>query len=128
MFLSIVVLVNLDQATAFVENPQVAFKAPVVIGKPSTPTPEGVYVLEKAYSTKLGMNMLVFKRDESGVYAIHPNLKSRTDQINSESPGDNKLSAGCIGMGQKEFDKLWKQNQTMILQVYGGDKMTAISR
>jgi hypothetical protein len=122
MFLSIVVLVNIDQATVFVENPQVAFKAPVVIGKPSTPTPEGVYVLEKAYSTYLKMNMLVFKRDESGVYAIHPNLPSRTDQINSETTKDNKLSAGCIGMRQKEFDKLWNQNQTMILQVYGGGK------
>ena len=122
MFLSIVVLVNIDQATVFVENPQVAFKAPVVIGKPSTPTPEGVYVLEKAYSSKLNMNMLVFKRDESGVYAIHPNLPSRTDQINSETNKDNRLSAGCIGMRQKEFDKLWKQNQTMVLQVYGGGK------
>jgi hypothetical protein len=122
MFLSIVVLVNIDQATVFVENPQLAFKAPVVVGKPSTPTPEGVYVLEKAYSTKLKMNMLVFKRDESGVYAIHTNLPSRTDQIDSETTKDNKLSAGCIGMRQKEFDKLWNQNQTMILQVYGGGK------
>lgn len=122
MFLSIVVLVNIDQATVFVENPQVSFKAPVVIGKPSTPTPEGVYVLEKAYSTKLGMNMLVFKRDESGVYAIHPNLQSRIHQINSETNKDNRLSAGCIGMRPKEFDKLWSQKQTMILQVYGGGK------
>jgi L,D-transpeptidase catalytic domain len=122
VFLSIVVLVNLDQATAFIEHPQVAFKAPVVIGKPGTPTPEGVYVLEKAYSSQLGTNMLVFKRDESGVYAIHPNLESRTNQINSETTKDNRLSAGCIGMRQKEFDKLWQQKQTMILQVYGGAK------
>lgn len=122
MFLSIVVLVNLDQATAFVENPQVAFKAPVVIGKPSTPTPEGVYLLEKAWSSKLNMPLLIFKRSESGVYAIHPNLPSRTDQINSDTVLDNKLSAGCIGMRLKEFNKLWSQKQTMVLQVYGGGK------
>lgn len=120
MFLSVVILVNLDKATAFVENPQVAFKAPVVIGKPSTPTPEGVYLLEKAHSSKLNMPMLIFRRDESGIYAIHPNLESRTHQINSETDRDNRLSAGCIGMRQKEFDKLWNTKEAMILQVYGG--------
>ena len=122
MFLSIVVLVNIHQATAFVENPQVSFKTPVVIGKPDTPTPEGIYLLEKAWSKKLNMPILIFKRGESGLYAIHPNLKSRTNQINSETIRDNNLSAGCIGMREKEFDKLWSQKQPIVLQVYGGTK------
>jgi len=118
MFLSVVLLVNLDKASIFVEHPQIAFKAPVVIGKPSTPTPEGVYLLEKAYSTKLKMPILIFRRDESGVYAIHPNLKSRTNQIVSAAPEDNKLSAGCIGIQDKEFEKLWSIKQPIVLQVY----------
>jgi hypothetical protein len=118
VYLSVVLLVNLSNATLFVEHPQVAMKVPVVVGKPSTPTPEGVYLVEKAYSTKLATNMLIFKRDANSVWAIHPNLKHRTKQLESETPGDNELSGGCIGISQEKFDKLWAIKQQMVLQVY----------
>ena len=113
-----VVLVSLAKSTLFIETPQVAINAPVVVGKPSTPTPEGVYLLEKAYSTHLKSNILIFRRDDTGVYAIHENLKNRNRQIDSVSTADNRLSGGCIGVRKKDFDKLWQMKQPIVLQVY----------
>ena len=118
MFLSVVLLASLDKATLFVEHPQVAFKAPAVFGKPATPTPEGVYLLTRGYSKQLGMKLLIFRREDGMVWAIHPNLKSRTKQIKSETSTDNYLSAGCIGVEDEVFDKLWGIKQQMVLQVY----------
>lgn len=118
MFLSVVLLVSLDKASLFVEHPSMTLRTPVVVGKPNTPTPTGIYLLEKAYSSKLKMRLLVFRRDEGVVYAIHPNLKSRESRLQSAGKGDNYLSAGCIGISEKEFNRLWDIKSTMILQVY----------
>jgi hypothetical protein len=118
MFLSVVLLVNLNNATLTVDNPQVAFKAPVVLGKESTPTPEGIYLVEKAYSTKLKTNMLVFKKEDGAVWSIHPNLNSRKRQIESKGYSDNYLSKGCIGVSQETFTKLWDIKQSIVLQIY----------
>lgn len=118
MFLSVVLLASLDKATLFVEHPQVAFNAPAVLGKSTTPTPTGVYLLKKAYSQKLDMPILIFREDDGGVYAIHPNLKTRTAQIKSAPITDNYLSGGCIGVEASVFDKLWAIKQPVVLQVY----------
>ena len=118
MFLSVVLLASLDQATLTVEHPQVAFKAPAVFGKPSTPTPPGIYLLTRGYSKQLDMKLLIFRREDNSVWAIHPNLKSRTHQIKSETSTDNYLSGGCIGLDDATFDKLWAVKQPMVLQVY----------
>lgn len=118
MFLSVVLLASLDKGTVTVEHPQVSIKAPAVFGKPSSPTPEGVYLIQKGYSKSLNTNVLIFRRDDSGIYAIHPNLPNRTPQLKSAGVSDNYLSKGCIGVDQKVFDKLWAVKQTMVLQVY----------
>lgn len=118
LFLSLVVLVSLDNATMVIKDSDGAITAPVVIGKPSTPTPEGVYLIEKAYSTQLKQNILVFKKDEDAVTAIHVNLKKRTPQLKSSDYRDNKLSNGCIGVSEDIFNKLWKHKQPIVLQVY----------
>lgn len=117
MLLSVVALVSLDKATIFVEHPEISIQAPVVIGKPSTPTPEGIYLLEKATHAKLG-RLLVFRREDNAVWAIHVNLPSRKKALDSESNADNYLSAGCIGVTPEVMNKLWNQKQQIILQVY----------
>lgn len=118
MFLSVVLLASLDKGQLSVEHPQVAFKAPAVFGKPTTPTPPGIYIISKAYSTYMKSNVLVFRKQDNTVWAIHPNLKSRTRQLESKAATDNYLSGGCIGVEQSVFDKLWKISNPMVLQVY----------
>jgi hypothetical protein len=118
MFLSVVLLASLDKGTLFVEHPQVSIKAPAVFGKPATPTPEGVYLLTRGYAKQLDMKVLIFRRDGNDVWAIHPNLPSRTKQIRSPTSADNYLSGGCIGVEPEIFDKLWAIKQAMVLQVY----------
>lgn len=112
------VLVSLDKATITIENPEGAITAPAVIGKPSTPTPEGVYIAKRVYSEHLKQNILMFKEDDEGVTAIHVNLKKRAPQLKSSDHRDNRLSAGCVGVSQEVFDMLWKSKQPIILQVY----------
>lgn len=118
MFLTLVVLADLKSATLRVEHPEFKMETPVVIGKSSTPTPIGVYLLRRAYSTQLRSDVLVFMKDGNEVWAIHPNLRSRAKQLASETPDDNDLSNGCIGIGQSDFDRLWDSSKEMVLQVY----------
>lgn len=118
MFLSVVLLASLDKGEVFVEHPQVALKAPAIFGKPATPTPPGIYPVTRGYSKQLDMKLLIFRREDGMVWAIHPNLPSRAKQIKSSTPADNYLSGGCIGVEQKVFDTLWGIKQQMVLQVY----------
>lgn len=118
LFLTIAIAASLDKSEVSVEHPELTFRAPAIFGKPSTPTPTGVYLIRKAFSQKLNMPILIFREDESGVYAIHPNLKSRNKYLASPEITDNKLSAGCIGISDKYFDKLWATKQPIVLQVY----------
>jgi L,D-transpeptidase catalytic domain len=118
MFLSVLLVASVDKAEVTVEHPELAFRIPAIFGKPSTPTPVGVYLVKKGYSKKLDMRILIFRRDDSGVYAIHPNLKSRNKYLDSPETVDNKLSAGCIGISDKYFDLLWTTKQPIVLQVY----------
>jgi hypothetical protein len=122
MFLSLLLSVSLDNARMRVEHPEITLNVPVVVGKSSTPTPEGVYLIEKAYSTHLGGNILVFRREDGFIWAVHPNLPSRRRQLASESSADNKLSGGCIGVDADTFGRLWRQKRAMVLQVHAGGK------
>jgi hypothetical protein len=117
MLLSVVVLVELHNATLKVDHPELQINTPVIVGRKATPTPTGIYMLKKAYSTKLNMPVLVFMQDGNEVWAIHPSLVSRTKQLQSVEVEDNSLSAGCIGISDAQFDRLWNQKQTLILQV-----------
>jgi hypothetical protein len=120
MFTSVILYVSLADAKLTVSHPELSMTVPVIVGKHSTPTPEGFYLVEKAYSSHLKMNMLVFKKDGKSVWALHPNLVSRKAQINSPSVADNYLSGGCVGVRVNDFERLWSMKQTMVLQVYGG--------
>lgn len=118
VFLTLLILVNLDRAELTVEHPQLNIKAPVIIGKPSTPTPVGVYLVKRGYSKQLGMRLLIFRREDNTVWAIHPNLPGRKAALESSDIGDNRLSGGCIGVSDKYFDLLWQNKTSIVLQVY----------
>lgn len=122
VFLSVVVLASINKGEIFVEHPDVAFKTSAIFGKHGTETPVGIYVLQKAYSTRLNKNMLVFRKDDDGVYAIHPTVdvkgQNREARLSSATPDDNRISNGCINISQEAFDKLWKTKQPLVLQVY----------
>lgn len=122
MFLSVVLLASINKGEVFVEHPEVAFKSSAIFGKTGTETPVGVYVLEKAYSTKLKKEMFVFKKGDDGVFAIHSTVdvkgQNRQARLDSATPDDNKISNGCINVPQNVFDKLWAIKQPIILQVY----------
>lgn len=117
MFLSIVLLVNLNTAQLFVEHPELKMKIPVVVGKESTPTPQGIFLVERATHARLG-RLLVFRKEDNAVWAIHENLPSRKSRLESGSHRDNYLSNGCIGVSKPVMDKLWATKQTIILQTY----------
>jgi L,D-transpeptidase catalytic domain len=113
-------VVSLADARLSVKMPDLQLDVPVIVGKPTSPTPEGMYVVEKAYSSHLDMKMLMFRQEGKVVWAIHPNLPSRKRQIDSSAPTDNYLSGGCVGISPIEFEKLWAVKQPMVLQVHGG--------
>lgn len=124
MFLSVVIVASISGGMIRVEHPEMAFKTSAIFGKPSTPTPEGVYLVEKAYSTRLKSNMLVFRREDDAVFAIHPvvDVKGQNRRVRLETPGvaDNRISGGCINISQAAFDKLWSVKSPIVLQVHGG--------
>lgn len=115
--MAVLLKASLDRGTLFVDHPSLSFQVPAIFGKPTTPTPPGLYVLERAHSSRLGMDILIFKRDGKAIFAIHPNLESRKSQLMSETIEDNFLSAGCIGVEQRVFDKLWHTRDKVLLEV-----------
>lgn len=117
VFLSVLILASINGGTIHVEHPEVAFKTSAIFGKPSTPTPEGVYLVSKATHAKLG-RLLIFKQEGNSVWAIHENLRSRSMELRSSTPSDNYLSNGCIGVAGTVMDKLWASKQALVLQVY----------
>jgi hypothetical protein len=128
MFLSVLLVASVDRAEVTVEHPELAFRIPAIFGKPATPTPEGLFLVTRGYSKQLDMRLLIFRRENGAVWAIHPNLPYRAKQIRSTTSTDNFLSDGCIGVEQKVFDKLWAIKQPMVLQVYGGGIRSASTR
>lgn len=122
MFLSVVVLASINKGELFVEHPEVAFKTNAIFGKQGTETPTGVYLLEKAFSTRLGRNILVFRKDDDGVLAIHSVIdvkgQNRMARLDSVTAIDNKISNGCINIKKEAFEKLWNTKKPIILQVY----------
>jgi hypothetical protein len=120
MFMTTLLVVSLADARLRVEMPDLRLDVPAIVGKPTSPTPEGMYLIEKAFSSHLDMKMLMFRREGNVVWAIHPNLPSRKRQMDSSASTDNYLSGGCIGLSPIEFDKLWAVKQPMVLHVHGG--------
>lgn len=122
MFLSVVLLASINKGTLTVDHPEVAFNSNAIFGKTGTETPVGIYMLEKAYSTRLKRNMLVFRKEDDGVYAIHSVIEvkgqNRQARLDSTTPVDNRISNGCINIPQNVFDKLWAIRQQIVLQVY----------
>lgn len=118
IYLSVVLLASLDRGTLFVEHPQLTFKVPAVFGKTGSETPSGVYLVSRGYSKRLDMKLLIFKKEDNSVWAIHPNLASRERALDDPDPKARRLSAGCIGIDQATFDRLWNVRETMVLQVY----------
>jgi hypothetical protein len=118
MWFTVLLFVSLDRAELTISHPGIALNAPVVVGKPDTPTPPGIYLITRGYSEQLDMPILIFRREDRAVWAAHPNLPSRTKQIRSPTSTDNYLSGGCIGVEPEIFDKLWAIKQAMVLQVY----------
>lgn len=118
VFLSIMLSLSLDKARLSSDTPGFVFDEPAIIGKPATPTPVGVYILKRGYSTRLGMRILIMHRGDDGIVAIHPNLKSRERQIKSPSDTDNRISGGCIGVDAELFDRLWAARHEMVIQVH----------
>lgn len=94
-----------------------AGEVPVIVGKPSTPTPAGTYELRRGYATKLKMRVLIFKQDGTGTYAIHPNLPSRKQRLRTGTPVERALSAGCIGVDGPQFELLWATQDALTLEV-----------
>lgn len=122
MFLSVVVLASINKGELFVEHPEVAFKTNAIFGKQGTETPTGVYLLEKAFSTRLDRNILIFRKDDDGVLAIHSVIdvkgQNRMARLDSVTAIDNKISNGCINIKKEAFEKLWNTKKPIILQVY----------
>jgi hypothetical protein len=113
-------VVSLADARLAVRAPDLQLNIPAIVGRPSAPTPEGMYIIEKAYSSQLNMKMLMFRQEGNVVWAIHPNLPSRKRQLASTPAADNYLSGGCVGISPADFDKIWAVKQPMVLQVHGG--------
>jgi hypothetical protein len=122
VFLSVVILASINRGEVSVEHPEVAFKTPAIFGKTGTETPTGVFLVQKAYSTHLKRNILVFMQDGDAVYAIHSTVpvkgQQREARLASASPMDNRISNGCINIDKRAFDKLWNVKKPLILQVY----------
>jgi len=118
LFFGLVVLVDLKAATLKVDHPEFQLDTPVIVGKDATPTPPGIYSLNRAHSSRLGMDILVFIKDGQEIWAIHPNIRSRARQLATPTPADNALSNGCIGIDAAAFDQLWQTDHELVLQVY----------
>ena len=124
MFLSVLIYASLNKSTVFVEHPQVSMNVPAIVGKVSTPTPTGVFEVRRAFSPRLNSNILIFKQDDSGVYAIHPVVdvkgQNRRLALVQDNPNIRKLSGGCINLDKLHFDKLWDtaSKTSTYLQVY----------
>lgn len=75
-------------------------------------TPVGTYVLQRAYSTRLHQDVIVFHRIGNDLLAIHRVWRGapqqhRDQRLASPDPSDNVISSGCVNVGEAMFQKLW---------------------
>jgi hypothetical protein len=111
-------VVEVDLTTATLSAPALELSVPAVIGRDGAPTPEGIYLLRRAHSAQLGMDILVFLQDGREVWAVHPNLTSRNRALAEGSSQERKLSAGCVGVAPEAFAALWGRRGEIVLHVY----------
>jgi len=75
-------------------------------------TPAGIYSLEKAYSVKMKSNILMFKKSDKNILAIHPVYigkpeQRREERLTNGDPSDNRITSGCINVMPEFFDILF---------------------
>ena len=75
-------------------------------------TPAGEYVLEKAYSVKMKSNILIFKKSNKNILAIHPVFvgkpeQKRIERLTNGYGGDNRITSGCINVMPEFFELLF---------------------
>lgn len=75
-------------------------------------TPSGIYSLEKAYSVKMKSNILMFKKSDKNILAIHPVYigkpeQRREERLTNGDPSDNRITSGCINVMPEFFDMLF---------------------
>lgn len=116
MFLTTVAEVDLTTAT--LSAPAIGMSVPAVIGRDATPTPEGIYLLRRAHSAQLKLDILIFMQDGREVWAIHENLPRRARALELGSTQTRRMSAGCIGLASKAFKTLWEHPGAIVLHVY----------
>jgi hypothetical protein len=110
MLATALVLVSLAHADLTIQDEAGAlYRAPVLLGAASTPTPAGQFTLRRAYSKTLERPILIFKSTAIGLYAIHRvvNVQDRQPRLDSPKVDDNYPSHGCINVSQRTFDHLW---------------------
>lgn len=117
MLKTVVLLASLQDASLTIHDNPAPITVPVIYGKPSSPTPEGFYVISKGYARNIRGRVLIFRREGSQVWAIHENLASRSQQLKTPGKHDNYLSGGCIGVDRETFNRLWAM-ESIILQVF----------
>lgn len=122
--MAIVVKASIDNATLELNDTPYAMRTDALFGKGKTPTPEGVYTLKRAYSTRLKKHILVFKKEDKFVWAIHSIVdvpgQNRWAKLRTVKPTDNHITNGCINIPEKAFRRLWlaSSEKTLILEVY----------
>jgi len=75
-------------------------------------TPEGTFTTQRAYSTAWGQSIIMFRRQDGKMFAIHrvrgkPSQR-REVRLASTTPIDNKISMGCINVNDQTFKRLWE--------------------
>lgn len=86
------------------------FCQPVLYGDA---TPVGTYTLTHMYSSRLHDHVLVFKTEGNTAYAIHRVWQGnpsehRDRRLLSPDAMDNRITHGCVNVGDEMFAELWK--------------------
>jgi hypothetical protein len=109
---------EVDLTTATLSAPAIELSVPAITGRDATPTPEGIYLLRRAHSAQLKMDILIFMQDGREVWAVHPNLPTRARALQSGSTQGRRLSAGCVGIAPEAFAALWARKGEIVLHVF----------
>lgn len=107
-------VVNLDRAEICMESDC----RPVLIGKA---TPRGEYHLQltKTDEAGYGGDVLVFKQDDTGAYAVHriwtqrPSEK-RLERIQQQDAARRIITNGCINVDDETYNKLQQYSRLII--------------
>lgn len=83
---------------------------PVLYGEA---TPAGTFTLTHLYSVRLHDHILAFTQHGKNLLAIHRVWRGAPEQhrdrrLSSPDPTDNKITSGCVNVGDEMFAELWK--------------------